>query len=152
MTETILQNPGPLIDGDLELILREAYPGDPEIGWVPAYRFNMHLTGTPTVVGNIELRVGNTEPIQRYGGHIGYNVEPAYRGRQFAARACRLLLPLARSHGLAPLWITCNPDNHASARTAERAGAVFVEIVDLPADNEMYQKGERQKSRYKLSL
>ena len=35
----------------------------------------------------------------------------------------RLLLPLARRHGLQTVWITCNPDNWASRRTCELAGA-----------------------------
>jgi len=49
-------------------------------------------------------------------------------------------------------WITCNPDNAASRRTCELAGAVLVEIVDLPEDIDMYQEGERQKCRYRLEL
>lgn len=145
-------DPGPLIDDDLVLVLREEYPGDPAINYVPAYKFKMTLTNQPEEIGNIELRVGNTDSIVLYGGHIAYGVEPAYRGHRYAARACRLLLPLARSHGLTTLWITCNPDNFASRRTCELAGATLVEIVDLPEDNDMYQQGERQKCRYRLDL
>jgi len=47
---------------------------------------------------------------------LGYSVEPAHRGHHYAARAGRLLLLLARSHGMETLWITCNPDNWASRR------------------------------------
>jgi tagatose 1,6-diphosphate aldolase len=112
-------DPGPLIDDDLVLVLREEYPGDPAINYVPAYKFKMTLADQPEAIGNIELRVGNTDSLVRYGGHFGYGVEPLYRGRHYAARACRLLLPLARSHGLTTVWITCNPDNFASRRTCE---------------------------------
>ena len=87
-----------------------------------------------------------------YGGHIGYGVLPRYRGHRYAARACKLLFPLARRHGLNPLWITCNPDNIASRRTCELAGGKLVEIVDLPEDIDMYQAGERQKCRYRFDL
>jgi predicted acetyltransferase len=145
-------DPGPLIDGDLVLVLREEYPGDPAINYVPAYKFKMTLRDQPVEIGNIELRVGNTDSIVMYGGHIAYGVEPAYRGHHYAARACRLLLPLARRHGLTTIWITCNPDNFASRRTCELAGATLGEIVDLPEDNDMYQRGERQKCRYRLNL
>ena len=41
--------------------------------------------------------------------------------------------------------ITCNPDNLPSRRTLERLGGDLLEIVDLPPDNDMYQRGERQK-------
>jgi predicted acetyltransferase len=145
-------DPGRLVDGDLALVLAEKYPGDPAINYVPAYKFKLMLRDQPEEIGNIELRIGNTDSIVLYGGHIAYGVEPAYRGQHYAARACRLLLPLARSHGLATIWITCNPDNFASRRTCKLAGATLIEIVDLPEDNDMYQRGERQKCRYRLDL
>jgi predicted acetyltransferase len=146
------QDPTQLIDDDLELILVEKYPGDPTVGYVPAYRFKMALVGQDKQIGSIEIRVGNTEHVVMYGGHIGYGVDPEYKGHRYAARSCRLLLPLARSHGLKTLWITCNPDNMASRRTCEILGAELVEIVDLPEDTDMYQEGERQKCRYRLDL
>lgn len=145
--------PGRLVDGDLELILIEKDPGDPDIKYVPCYKFRMTLTGQPDAeVGHIELRIGDTEHIVRYGGHIGYGTAPQYRGHRYAARACQLLLPLAKSHGMTTIWITCNPDNLASRRTCEILGARMIEIVDLPRDTDMYQEGERQKCRYRLDL
>jgi len=102
--------------------------------------------------GTIQLRVGTTAAICNYAGHLGYEVLPIHRGHHYAARACRLLIPLARKHQLNPLWITCNPYNIASRRTCELAGAYLVEIVDLPPESEMFRKGERQKYRYRLDL
>jgi predicted acetyltransferase len=145
-------DPGRLIDEDLELVLIDKYPGDPTFRWAPAYQFKMARLGQDDLVGRIDLRMGNSEHILMYAGHIGYGVEVAHRGHHYAARACRLLMPLARSHGLRELWITCNPDNIASRRTCELAGAIFVEIVDLPKDTEMYLRGERKKCRYRLDL
>ena len=146
-------DPGKLRDNDLELVLVEKYPGDATIGYVPAYRFKMTLVGKQEpIIGHIELRIGNTNHIVMYGGHIGYGVEPEHRGHHYAARACKLLLPLARRHRLTTLWISCSPDNIASTRTCELLGAKFVEIVNLPADTDMYQQGERQKCRYRLNL
>ena len=45
--------------------------------------------------------------------------------------------------------ITCTPDNAASRRTCELAGAVLVEIVDVP---DIYQNGEPRKCRYRIEL
>lgn len=146
------RNPGKLIDKELELVLVERYPGNPAINYVPAYKFKMTLVGQDEEIGRIELRVGNTDHVVMYGGHVGYGVTPEHRGHRYAARACRLLLPLARSHGLKAIWITCNPENVASRRTCELAGAELVEIVDLPEDTDMYQEGERQKCRYRIDL
>jgi tagatose 1,6-diphosphate aldolase len=146
------RDPGPLIDRDLELILVEKYPGDSAKGYVPAYKFDMTLVGRDEEIGCIELGVAATDHIVRYAGHLGYAVAPRRRGHRYAARACRLLRPLARSHGLKALWITCNPDNWASRRTCELAGARLVEIVDLPQDTDLYRRGDRQKCRYRLDL
>ncbi len=145
-------DPGELVDDDLMLLLAEKSPADPSKGYVPTYKFEMRLVGTPEKIGNIDLRVGETERLRMYGGQLAYGVTPDFRGHRYAARACRLLLQLAKQHGMSELWITCNPDNIASKRTCELAGAIFVEVVDLPEDIDMYQEGERQKCRYRIDL
>lgn len=145
---TVLEDPGDLLDGDLRLVLAEGYPGDPVKAWVPAYRFAM--TVGHEKVGDIELRLGATEFMVRFGGQIGYAVAERHRGRRLAARALRLLIPLARRHGFHRLWITCDPSNWASRRSCEIAGAQLVETADLPEDCDMYTRGDRQRCRYRL--
>lgn len=103
-------------------------------------------------LGAINLRVGTEDFLIRYAGQIGFSVDPPHRGHHYAARSCRLLKPLARAHQLTELWVTCNPDNLASARTCELAGGVLVETVELPSGNDMYERGERQKRRYRIEL
>lgn len=145
-------NPGPMVDGELCLELRHRSPADWDRGWAPAYYFDMCLVETGERVGRIDLRIGVTKNLTHYGGHIGYNVEPAHRGHHFAGRSVLLLLPLAKRHDIDPVWITCNPDNWASRRSCEFAGGKMIEIVDLPEDNDMYLIGERQKCRYRFDL
>ena len=144
--------PGELRDDDVILRLVATEPADPTQHWVPCYVFHILSAKTEIEAGEIKLRIGNTEQMRLYGGHVGYGVRPEFRGNHFAAKALRLLIPLARRHGLSELWITCNPENVASRRTCELAGAEMIEIVDLPPHVEMYQKGERQKCRYRLDL
>lgn len=146
------REPGRLVDGELELLLVERCPGDPVANHVPAYKFEMRRAGVPQKIGQVELRVGDTQHIVMYAGHIGYGVNPEHRGHGYAARACRLLLPLARSHGIKTLWLTCTPDNVLSRRTLERLGAQYVETIDLPENTDMYQRGRRQVCRYRLQL
>jgi predicted acetyltransferase len=123
-------------------------------GLVPEYHFWMHATDRPDLpmAGGIGLRIGDTHDTQMYSGHIGYHVYPPARGRHYAERACRLLFPLARRHNINPLWITCNPDNYASRRTCERLGGTLIEIVPVPADHILYQRGETEKCRYRIDL
>jgi predicted acetyltransferase len=145
-------DPGRLVDDDLELILVARIPADPIRGWVPCYHFEMRRTGTNIHLGDIHLRVGHTESLDLYGGQIGYGVDVEHRGHHYAARCCRLLFPLAKAHGLSPLWITCNPENLASRRTCELAGGVLVEIVDTAPDSDAYLRGEYRKCRYRFDL
>ena len=129
-------------------------PPDPDRNKVPAYHFLMLLPqGSPLrIAGGIGLRIGQSPNLQLYLGHIGYHVYPPARGRHYAERACRLLLPLARRHGLTELWITCNPDNTPSRRTCQRLGADYMGTVNLPKSHNLWDRGERQKCRYRLRL
>ena len=144
------QDPGALADGELTLRLEKTAPADAARGAVAAYHFVMLAAGA--AAGSIRFRAQSTPDIELYAGHFGYGVDPEFRGRHYAERACRLLLPFARAHGLETVWITCNPENAASRRTCERLGAVLEEIVELPEGSDMYRKGERRKCRYRLDL
>jgi tagatose 1,6-diphosphate aldolase len=128
----------------------------PKKGIVPAYHFWMRLRPEyrppVQIAGGIALRVGHGANLELYLGQVGYIVHPPARGRHYAERAVRLLLPLARRSGLNPLWITCSPDNIASRRSCERAGGRWVETVCLPPDHGLYAKGERLKCRYRFDL
>jgi tagatose 1,6-diphosphate aldolase len=104
------------------------------------------------MAGTISLRISDDENTRRYYGHVGYLVFPPARGNHYAERSLRLLLPLARRHSMAELWITTNPDNLPSRRTCERLGCEYVETVDLPPNHPLYHRGDRQKCRYRLPL
>jgi tagatose 1,6-diphosphate aldolase len=117
---------------------------------VPAYSFRMVHAETGDELGSIRLRNGSTDHVERFAGHIGYAVHVRYRGQHYAARSVRLLVPLARRLGIDPLWITCDPENVASRRTLEIAGAEFVEIVDVPLNCAIRQTGHPRKCRYRL--
>ncbi len=50
------------------------------------------------------------------------------------------------------LIITCVPDNIASSRTCEITGGKFLEIANIPEDNEMYTEGKRQVKIFKFDI
>jgi predicted acetyltransferase len=128
-------DPGPLRDGDLELVLVEKSPGRPEEGIVPAYHFQMRRGDPPQEIGYIHLRTSLTPRLREFGGHIGYGVNEPFRGHRYAARACRLLFPLARRHGIDPILVTCDEGNAASRRTCERIGGELQRIAPAETEN-----------------
>jgi predicted acetyltransferase len=139
-----------LVDGDLKLqFLRlVTHP----VHKAPAYYFQMVHSQLGEELGGINLRVGSTPHLHLYAGHIGYTVHPAHRGHRYAARSVHLLIPVARQLRVETLWITCDPDNISSRRTAELAGAQFVEIVNVPENCIIHQAGHKTKCRYRLKV
>jgi RimJ/RimL family protein N-acetyltransferase len=138
-------------DGDLHLVRSECQPAATNPWGVPAYQFRMQ-SAAGEYIGRIRLRVGWNDDIVRYAGQVGYAVEPAFRGRRYAERACRMIIPVAQRHGMLHLWITCQPDNVASRRTLGRLGAECVGVVDVPADYPLDAGAVRQKMCFRLEL
>lgn len=139
-----------LKDDEIFLKLTRTCDAQPERRWIPAYYFEICLLDG-TRVGFCDLRIGHNEKTY-IGGNIGYGVDEAYRGHRYAAKACRLALKQAQKHGMSHLFITCVPENEASARTCELAGGKLLEIADIPEDNEMYAEGKRQVKIYCFEL
>jgi predicted acetyltransferase len=123
--------PPDMRDGDLVLELARTHPYNPQKGYVPAYEFAMVHAGIGAVMGQIDLRVGLTQKLKILGGHIGYEVDEPFRGHRYAARSCRLLLPFARSLGISPVLITCDPANIASVKTIESLGAELLDTYEV---------------------
>lgn len=117
---------------------------------VPA-RYYRILNHQGEHAGNINLRLNTTEAITRYAGHIGYEVFPDHRGHRYAAQAVKLLIPVANEYGINPLWITCDPENTASRRTLELAGAEYIETVPVMYNHAIFLAGHPRKCRYRLA-
>lgn len=139
-----------LNDGEIFLKLKRTSEAQPEKRWLPAYYFDICLHNGETV-GVCDLRIGHNEKTY-LGGNIGYTIDEAYRGRHYAAKACRLAFRQAKKHGMEYLIITCVPENIASARTCKLAGGQFLEIAEVPEDNEMYAEGKRQVRVYRFEI
>ena len=135
---------------ELWLKLEKTADGDESRGWVPAYHFQICLPDG-TAVGKCDLRIGHNQNLY-YGGNIGYRVEAEYRGHHYAGKACELLFKLAALHGMDSLIITCNPENWPSRKTCEYVGCQLETIADLPEDNDMYLRGERQVCIYRKKM
>ncbi len=150
MGQLRFEDPGRLVDGELELALVRCRFSDASLGRIPSYAFEMRHAVSGMALGALVLRVGDGDTVLRYVGHVGYDVYPEQRGHRYAARSLVLIRPFATHLGLSPLWICCAPDNLASRRTCELAGCQLVEVAAVPPDQAAYGQGLRTACRYRL--
>ena len=141
----------PIKGFDIQLVLAYCLQGAQAMDEVPAYVFNICLHNG-RVVGQIDIRVGESEYLNMYGGQIGYGISRMFRGKGYAFKACQLIKEVALDHGMQQLWITCNTDNLPSIKTCQRLGAKLVAKVDVPKGCELYQRGDRVKYRFLWQL
>jgi len=147
-----IENEPVMKDGELIIRIREKNPPDYEKGFSPFYRFVMLNEASGEEMGFLSLRVGYTHNDVNYRGNIGFTVNENFRGRNYAARSCKLIIPVIKYHSLKHLWLTCNEDNIASRKAIEKTGAVFVEKVNIPEDYGYawyYPPDSRKKLRFK---
>jgi len=138
--------PETLSHGEVMLRFSRIVFGDAARGLVPYFHYRI-LIPVGMDAGHINFRVGDTEHVRRYVGHIGFEVSEWFRGNHFALKACLALAPFVRSV-YKDVVVTCDPENLASRRTIESLGALFIEEVEVPPHDPHYASGARRKRRY----
>jgi predicted acetyltransferase len=93
-------------------------------GWVPMTTFWL-LDASDTAVGVSRLRHRLTDNLLKSGGHIGYFVKRAERGKRYGTTILRLTLEEARRLGIAQALLTVYADNLPSVRVIEANGGVL---------------------------
>jgi predicted acetyltransferase len=83
------------------------------------------------LAGRVSLRHALTPALAAIGGHVGYGVRPAFRGRGHARALLRGALGLAAGRGMDEVLVTCDQANTASVRTIEGAGGVLEDSIEL---------------------
>ena len=93
--------------------------------------------GTNTVVGRINIRHLLNEFLLKFGGHIGYVINPAHRGKGLGTLILKLGLERVSSlvEDLAEydnqVLVTCNVNNVGSQKIIEKNGGVLSKVLDL---------------------
>ena len=118
-----------------------------ECGIQDGYVFYIYKHHGLCKMGYVSLRLGES-PSLYYLGHIGYRIDPPYRGHGYARQACELLKPLMAEHGLRSVVITTDTDNLPSRRTCEHLGCTLESIADVPHEYRVLCSGSEKKCRY----
>ena len=100
--------------------------GLPE-GFVPYVQYVM-FTNDGQAVGFLNLRLQLNDFLREIGGHIGYCVHPAQRGKGYAKQALRQAISEARRHGIGRLLVTCRCSNPASRSVILANGGTLEDI------------------------
>ena len=134
-------------DGVIDLIPIHIDPPDPELqfGHEQIWRITEH--NSRREIGQISYRDGESRCVFYYG-HIGYHIDPPWRGNHYAARACQLLKTEICMSGKSSVVITCDPENEASRKTCERLGCMLEGIVSVPEDLQKKYEINNRKCRY----
>ena len=127
---------GLLTDSIIDLVPVYLGEVDKEYGFGEVKEWKITLHGRLREIGRISLRMGEGPGIY-YFGHIGYHIDPPWRGHRYARRACELLRTELNRSGKSSVVITTDVDNITSQKTCLGIGAVLERIVDVPV---VYQK------------
>lgn len=74
------------------------------------------------LIGRSSLRHRLNADLADEGGHIGYDIRPAERGKGYGILTLRHTLAEARRLGMGRVLLTCDADNVASAKVIEKNG------------------------------
>ncbi len=134
-------------DGEIDLIPLSMHRDTegPDFGHEKNWRIVEH--GKRQEIGQIAYRSGESTAVY-YFGHIGYHIDPPWRGRHYAAKACALIADEIRRSGKSSVIITCDPDNAASRRTCELLGCLWECEVDVDEDLRKRYEISARKERF----
>ncbi len=74
------------------------------------------------LIGRSSIRHYLTADLAHEGGHVGYDIRPAERGKGYGTLILRQTLEEARRLGIGRVLLTCDTDNVASAKIIEKNG------------------------------
>lgn len=92
-------------------------------GWVPDSTF--WLINNDEYIGRVSIRHLLNKKLEKFGGHIGYDIRPSKRKLGYGSKILALSLIKAEELGLEKVLVTCDDDNTASKKIIENNGGVF---------------------------
>ena len=104
--------------------------------YVPSYDY--FVIDGDKFIGIVHIRIRLTESLLRYGGHIGYAINPKYWCQGYGTEALKLALEKALELGIEDVLITCDNDNIGSSKIIEKNGGVLENTVPNTSDGEEF--------------
>ena len=109
-----------------ELRTDKGYPHQPYQDWVdPVPETVVWLVKDNQYIGTVDIRHRLNWHLEKWGGHIHFNIRPSMRGKGFGVKMLKKAMPIINYLGIDKALITIEPDNKAGIHIVEACGAVF---------------------------
>jgi predicted acetyltransferase len=82
------------------------------------------------IIGKVNIRHKLNPQFESTDGHIGYGVNPAYRGLGYGTQMLQLSLEICRDLGLEKVLLICDEANIASIKVIVKNGGILEESLD----------------------
>lgn len=92
-------------------------------GYVPQTTY--WLMDGKTFIGNVNIRHRLNNYLQKFGGHIGYEIRPSQRRQGYGTKILGLALGKAKKMRIEKIFVMCDSANVASRKIIEYNGGVF---------------------------
>ncbi len=128
-----LQRKPEFSDGEIDLFPLREPRNDPALGFGRERVWRITEHGSRQEIGQVTYRPGEGRAIYFFG-HIGYHIDPPWRGKHYARRACLLIADEMKRSGKSSVIITCDPDNLPSRKTCLALGCMQECEADVDSD------------------
>lgn len=106
-------------------------------GYVPSYDY--FLVDDDKFIGIIHIRIELTPFLMRYGGNIGYAINPTYWRHGYGTEILKLGLERAKELGMiGKVLITCDDDNIGSSKIIEKNGGILENKIENESCGEYF--------------
>ena len=95
------------------------------MGKVPSFTYFYVNDGGDRMVGMVNIRLSLQGFWQMEGGHVGFSIRPAERGKHHATNLLREALGLCKLLGLDEAVLSCARSNAACARGIQNCGGIL---------------------------
>jgi predicted acetyltransferase len=109
-----------------ELRTEKGYPHQPYQDWVePVPETVVWLVKDDKYIGTVDIRHRLNWHLEKWGGHVHFNVRPSMRGMGFGVKMLKKAIPIINYLGIDKALITISPDNDVAQKIVEDCGAEF---------------------------
>lgn len=109
-----------------ELNTEKGYPHQPYQDWVePVAETIVWMVKDDDYIGTVDIRHRLNWHLEKWGGHIHFNIRPSMRGKGYGKKMLKKALPIVNYLGIDRALITIAPDNQEAIHIVESCGGIL---------------------------